>query len=249
MVKRVNFPDGTHHDFPDEMSEQAVKNIARDFWKTKNTGLNPSFGEKTLVGLGSGLNQFGLGLAQAMSKLSEIGAPREDLEDARSQTQELGRLALEQQRQFASTPVGSSATGQISQAVGGIIPTLAIPGGVVGTLPAKVGTGMLSGGAIGAIQPVVPGGPSRLEQTVAGGLLGGAAPVVLSGLGKAARAAFTRPSSRAASSLASSPNAVRAAEIAQREGVPIFAADIGSPITQKSAVLAESVPFVGTELI
>ena len=123
-----------------------------------------SLPEKMLVSLGKGMSDIPNGIAQIFGLKSA-----EDIAEER-------RL-FEPVRQSGGIPA------KVSEMVGEVLPTIAIPGGVSGNILKRVGTATLAGGSIGAMLPIAPG-ESRAKNTLVGGVLGGGTTGALGVAGK-----------------------------------------------------------------
>jgi len=193
--------------------------------------------EKFTVGLGAGLENAGLGIAQRYLEMGQSDAPplpgQNILDKIKARIAEnraaVAPLAAESQAApwYQPTPYG---TGNM---LGGVLPTVPLPGGVAGGALRRGVTAALSGGAQGFIQPTVEGeNPYANAGIGAAAGLGGSA--VMSGAGKVGNAL-----------LGSKPvNAIDAA--GKKYGIRTTTGEAASnPIVQKTESWLEGVPLIG----
>lgn len=139
---------------------------------------DPSFGEKALVGLGSGFNRVLQGGKQLGLEAGEyLGLVDEGEADAYT------KQVMEERAEFDATPIGQSKVGKTAQFAGEVLPTLLVPGGVQGKAATKMLTAGLSGGLVGGTQ-FVEEGESRLKKTIWGAAGGSISSGLFSGIGK-----------------------------------------------------------------
>ena len=195
--------------------------------------------EKFTVGLGAGLENAGLGIAQRYLEMgaNDPNAPKLpgqnilDVINARvaQNRAAVAPLAAESQSApwYQPTPFG---TGNM---IGGVLPTIPLPGGVVGGPLRRAATSAISGGLQGFIQPTIEGENPYANAAMGAGA-GAAGSTLMSGAGKAGNAVF-----------GSTPvNAIDAA--GQKYGIRTTTGEAaGNPIVQKTESWLEGVPLIG----
>ena len=163
--KQLKFEDGT----PDADIEAAV---------LQESG-SESTAERALIGAGAGLTQFGQGIKQvALGAGEKLGLVDEGATEAFTEK------AKAEQDFFKKTPVGASTAGKVGALAGEILPTLAIPGGVQGSLGSKILTGALANSLAEVLRftdnPELFSG-ERARNAAGGALMGGAVPLAVGG--------------------------------------------------------------------
>lgn len=145
--------------------------------------------EKFLVGVGAGMYDLYKGIEQLGAEgLSKIGIVSP--ETVNRVTQE----GTEARADFAPLADQSTAA-QIGNFVGKTAPMAVIPGGVSGGVLKRMGTSALAGAGMGAAS-FVPENESRLANVATGAVGGAAGSAILSGAGKLANVALSKPASK-----------------------------------------------------
>lgn len=115
--------------------------------------------------IAQGVREKGQGLEQFFT---EIFNPEE--------LEEVTKRISQQREEFQQTPASEGITANVSRFLGKTGPDLLIPGGVAGGIAKRIGTGALSGAAIGGTEFTKEG--ERGTEALIGGAIGGAFPAV-----------------------------------------------------------------------
>jgi len=173
-MPEFNDPDQKPSDFD---------NFWNSFKKSAKIGLTGIY--TGLKGTGRGAIQSTERTLQAVEKM--VGAdPKESIARERELI-EAQRQDIQSLREMESR-LGIPGGGKVGEAVGSILPAVAIPGGAKGGLLRRLGTGALAGGAIGSSQ-LVEEGESKIPATLLGAGFAGGAGLVAGLLGKGVQAA------------------------------------------------------------
>lgn len=122
--------------------------------------------------VGQGLKQIGVSGAEALGFAPEGSAER--------YTQEIAR----EREQYLNSAVSQTGPAKVGEFLGEVVPTLAIPGGVVGGLARRIGTSALAGMASEAIKPTQDAdvfSAERAQNALSGGVGAAFATGVLAG--------------------------------------------------------------------
>ncbi len=191
---------------------------------------NPSLAQKALVGIGRGMVDIGEG---AQSIYKQIRSSDEDYQKFQQDT--------DRDRAFYDkTAIGKSGVGETARFLTNVAPYVAMPGGVAGKMAMRAGTSALAGAAGGAAQ-YVPEGGSRALNTGLGATVGLVAPWAADKVGNVIAKGVNAVRGKPGSDIAEEVIAA-----GEREGVPVFAADVAdSPGIQGTTQALESLPFGG----
>lgn len=238
MPQLVEIPGIGQVEFPDGMSnEQITDAIHNDILKSNDVPQNPSQDQGSMLGnfasgVGRGFQDVGQGLKQlGLGALGALGVV-----DPNAQSEYTKRIDQER-KAYNDSAIGQSTAGDVGRVIGNILPSLAVPGGVAGSLAARLGTGALAGMGMGAAQ-YVPEGESRATNVMLGGALGGTLPAVGAGISKTYNAITGNGIDPAAKALIDSGN---------KYGVRLGAADVSNNGIIKSIDQGlEEIPLIGT---
>ena len=138
-------------------------------------GVSP--GEAMLIGMGAGMTSIAQEAGTLGSAIAEksFGLLPEGTTQARMER-------IQPERDFYNkTPVAQSSEGKTGKFLGEVLPTIVIPGGVVGGVARKAVTGAIGGGIVGALQPTEDTtsvmNENRVINTLAGTAFGAAFPL------------------------------------------------------------------------
>lgn len=187
--------------------------------------------ERVLAGIGKGFVDVGQGAKQIGLRVGEATG----IADKGAYDQYTQKIADEER--LYDQPLLDTTGGKVGRFVGNVAATAWIPGGGAASIPTRMATAALAGGASASLMPTKPG-ESRMNNAAMGAVGGGVGSGILGAGGKFIRGLRGDKSAKVAQELA---------EQSKKFDVPLTVGELRqNPAFQRIEQMLERVPVVGT---